>query len=478
MFTTAAHLEDPVMPPNSPRISARELDLISRWIEAGLPEKSGIIEVAKMSAPDVSIGVSSQDARPTESDVRNAARPRSVLQPIPLTILDTHPTKPFAAIGGDRQLVLVDTTSGEFIDAFDLPAGDVTAVRFSQDGKLLLAAAGVAGQSGSVTAFDIETGEKQFEVGDENDSILSFDLSPDGTKIALGGPAKVVRILDVRSGEVLHSLRKHTDWVLTVRYSPDGLLLASGDRFGGLFVWEPVGGEQFHGLRGHSGPVHAVGWDEDNETLVSAGDDGTIRTWNMHHGEQTSHWDAGAGALLCLAIGSGNTIAGGRSGKISRWLGPDTLLSEVSLEHQVESLGISKPGNVLLVGDRRGILRGLDTGTLEQRWTTNLPTDSKAMQQVLTRLGSAETEYSEKLASTDMSADEELNSTVERFALLERSLAQSQAALRELDASMSAAIAALSDLQKARAAFAAEAARQAELLNTLKSEIREMSTLK
>ncbi|MDX1928181.1 MAG: c-type cytochrome domain-containing protein, partial [Pirellulaceae bacterium] len=41
LYTTLAHLEDPAMPPNSPQIPAREQDIIRRWIEGGLAERTG-----------------------------------------------------------------------------------------------------------------------------------------------------------------------------------------------------------------------------------------------------------------------------------------------------------------------------------------------------------------------------------------------------------------------------------------------------
>src|SRR5579871_5926796 len=39
LYTLAAHLEDPHMPPNAPRIPQREVDTIRRWIEGGMAEK-------------------------------------------------------------------------------------------------------------------------------------------------------------------------------------------------------------------------------------------------------------------------------------------------------------------------------------------------------------------------------------------------------------------------------------------------------
>ena len=64
-------------------------------------------------------------------------------------------------------------------------------------------------------------------VGEEYDTVLAADISPDQTKIALGGPDRLVKIYSTATGELLHKMKKHTDWVTAVAFSPNGELLAS-----------------------------------------------------------------------------------------------------------------------------------------------------------------------------------------------------------------------------------------------------------
>ncbi len=304
LYTTLAHLEDPAMPPNSPPIPAREQDIIRRWIEGGLAERTG---------PKVENAATLANASTTKEVVNGVAKKatealtaiRALPQAAPITALDTHPTLDLAAINGLQQAVLLKPSTGEWLSAIDIADGDVSDLRFSRDGKLLMVAAGQAAVSGTVTAFEVESGEQVWQVADETDSILTFDLSRDGHLLAVGGPSKTVRVYEVPSGRELHSLKKHTDWVLNVRFSPDGLLLASSDRFGGIFVWEPIQGTVFHGLKDHTGAAQTIAWDDDSETLISGGEDGKLRTWNLHHGELTSSWDAQVGAILGLVRGSG-----------------------------------------------------------------------------------------------------------------------------------------------------------------------------
>ncbi len=398
LYKSAAHLDDPVMPPNSPKIPGRELDLIRRWIEGGLAEKSGPRSEISVEIPsEISIASSDSEVKPTSSHASGLVAARAMLHSTAIAALDAHPKQNIVAVSGNQQAVLLDVATGKWLGAFDFPEGEVTALRFSRDGRLLVVAGGVAGLSGRVVAFDVATGKRMFQLADENDTILSVDLSPDGSMLALGGPAKVVRIFSVASGEVLHTLRKHTDWVLAVRFSPDGLLLASGDRFGGLFVWEPQRGAEFHTLRGHTGAINTIVWDQNSETLVSGGEDGRIRTWNMHHGELTSQWAAGVGAILSLDSNGTLVACGGRNKNTIVWNGPEQKLGEHLDNDQIERVAIAANGKSLVSADATGNIRLLDMQTAQERLSLSLPVDDTQIQVVFKRMEDARAEYARRL---------------------------------------------------------------------------------
>ncbi len=429
LYTTLAHLEDPVMPPNSPQIPAREQDIIRHWIEGGLAERTGpkaesdparekldsnkpptsasgsageSVKVAMNAATSGSEASSEVSSKPS-SKTAGLVSIRALPQAEALTALDAHPTLDLAAVKGLQQAVLFKPSTGELLNAINIPAGDVSDLRFSRDGKLLMVAAGQAAVSGTVTAFDVVTGQRVWQVADETDSILTFDLARDGHMLAVGGPSKTVRIYEVPSGRELHALKKHTDWVLSVRFSPDGLLLASSDRFGGIFVWEPIQGTVFHGLKDHVGAVHAITWDVDSETLISGGEDAKLRTWNLHHGELTSSWDAQVGAILDLVRGSGFIAAAGRSGNVKVWSNPETMVARCEVGEQAETLARTADGKHLIVGDSRGQISVMKSETLAPISAIELPKDAGAMQQLLVRLDKAEQRYTLELKSQALS---------------------------------------------------------------------------
>ncbi len=400
LYTSAAHLADPKMPPNSPKIPARELDLLRRWIDGGLVEK-----LEDKSAPSTTV----EDEHIAEtSSSANFVPVRKGLRPTAIVAMDAHPLNDLVAIAGNGQTVLMKASTGKIVGAIDFPEGDVTAIRFSKDGTTLVVGGGVPALTGKVIGFDVASGRKLFELADETDSILALDISPDGSRVAVGGPSKVVRIYRVSDGKVIHTLRKHTDWLLSVRFSPDGLLLASGDRFGGLFVWNPETGEEFHALKGHTGPVSSVAWDVDSETLISAGDDGIIRTWNMHHSELTSHWNAGAGAVLSMARSSEVTYCGGRDRKLVAWQSPEIQIAVAEFADQIDQIVTLPASECVVASDASGAIQVLDANTLQVKHKIRLPTSPELMDAVLVRLDSAEQEFaareSERMESEQLAA--------------------------------------------------------------------------
>ncbi|HMP78705.1 MAG TPA: hypothetical protein PKD54_04595, partial [Pirellulaceae bacterium] len=173
---------------------------------------------------------------------------------------------------------------------------------------------------GKVVLWDIASGERVAEIGDELDTILSADISADHSLVALGGPQKVVRVFRVATGELLYERRKHTDWVTGVSFSPDGVLLASADRSGNVFVWEAHTGNEYLTLRGHSQMVKEIAWRWDSNLLATVSDDATIRWWELENGGQVKSLTAHAGGASWAVFNrEGLMLSGGRDRLVKLW---------------------------------------------------------------------------------------------------------------------------------------------------------------
>jgi hypothetical protein len=200
------------------------------------------------------------------------------------------------------------------------PEGVPHVLKFSHSGALLLAGGGHAAALGKVVVFDVKTGKRAFEVGDELDVVLAADLNNTHTQIALSGPGKLVRIYSTADGSLLRELTKHTDWVYAVEFSPDGVLLATADRGNGLIVWEAETGREYQNLTGHQAAITDVSWRADSNVLASASLDGSIRLWEMENGKQIKTWNAHPGGVEAIEFThDGRLLSTGRDKLAKAW---------------------------------------------------------------------------------------------------------------------------------------------------------------
>ena len=274
-----------------------------------------------------------------------------------MTALAVHPTKPLIAVPGRKQVLVFDGV--KLLGALSFPEGEVHVLKFCRDGKVLLVGGGVGGQSGKVVGFDVVTWKRTFTVGDEADTVLAADLSPDRTKVVLGGPGRVVKVLSVPDSQPVHSFRKPTDWVTATAFSPEGLLVAAGDRFGGLFVWEAKSGKEFLTIRGHTGAITGLAWQADSNALASASVDGTVRVWDLHSGSELHKWDAHKGGVSDVCFHPTGVIAtGGRDGQVKIWDGAGKLVADIGpAGDHVQRVGLMADGKTVVAGDWSGAVR-------------------------------------------------------------------------------------------------------------------------
>ena len=330
LYTLAAHKAKPEMPPKVAKISDPAIETIRLWIEQGGRENSGSKVVEK---PKIDIGLKSvgkgKPAGPPPMPIAGklkldpltkARRPGAVLA------MASSPWAPLVAVGGQKQIILYHADTGDLLGVLPFDQGQINSLKFSRNGKLLLAAGGRGGASGKAVLYSVETGDKVTEVGIESDALLSADISADQSLIAVGSPSKLIRIYNTADGTVAREIKKHTDWVTSVEFSPDGVLLATGDRNGGGFVWEANTGREFHTLRGHTGMITGLSWRDDSNILASSSEDGTIKLWEMENGGNIKNWAAHPGGAAAVHFGHDGRLASTGRDKIAKvWDGNGAL---------------------------------------------------------------------------------------------------------------------------------------------------------
>ncbi len=321
LYALVTHEDEPVMPPESPKIPDPMIETIRKWIDGGVLENSGSkAKVTKKKTFDLALSAPSTE-RPAVMPLpgRLSLQPHS--QPAgstAVTALATSPWAPLIAVGGHKEVLLYNTQTLELVGALAFPEGIPRVLRFSRNGGLLLAGGGVGGAKGRVVVWNIRSGQRIIEIGSELDEVLAADISSDQTLIALGGPQRVVRIYSTETGALMHEIRKHTDWVTALEFSPDSVLLATGDRNGGLFVWEGWTGREYLTLKGHTAGITRVSWRSDSNILASSSEDTTIKLWEMENGGQVKSWGAHGGGASSVEFTRDGRLFSSRRDKLAK----------------------------------------------------------------------------------------------------------------------------------------------------------------
>ncbi len=362
MYMLMTHQDTPIMPPGeNNKLPADQLQLIAKWIDAGALENQG--SKARISKPKFDMAVTgSATTRPEVVP----AWPRLVLEtqlktdrPTAVPTMATNPWSPVTAIAGQKQILLFNNTNQQLVGILPFPEGQATVLKFSRNGSLLMAAGGTHGAGGKVYVWNVATGQRVIQVGDEIDNILAADLSANHQMIALGGPQKMIRVYSTADGALLYEIKKHTDWVTALEFSPDNVLLATGDRNGGLHVWEAETGTEYLTLKAHNQMISDVSWRLDSNVLASASQDTTIRLWEMENGGQIKNWGAhGSGVTSLEFTRDGFLVSSGRDKNAKLWKSDGQQVSNYgAMPDETLAVTFCNETNKIVCSDWTGIVR-------------------------------------------------------------------------------------------------------------------------
>ncbi len=503
LYLVVAHLAEPKMPPQQPKLPDETLTLIRKWIEGGSLENSGSKAKPKKNVAVAKVEVSNQ--RPAGAPPMPENLP---LDPIivanranGVTALAANPWSPLIAVAGHKQVILYDNRTREVAGVLPFPEGVAHILKFSRNGQWLMAGGGRGSHSGKVVLWDVKTGKRVAEVGSEYDIVLAADISPDHTQVALGGPKKIVRVYDTSTGELLYEKNKHTDWITALEFSPDGVLLATADRGNGLIVWEAFTGREFYVLTGHTGAITDVSWAPDSNILASCSEDTTIRLWEMQNGGQIKNWGAHGGGVSAVEFTRDSRIVStGRDNVGKIWdINGGAIRGFPGLGDVGTEVAFDSDNDFLIVGDLTGtvhVWNAKDAAVIGQISTNPPPLakqielaavslttaeavanqanvnlaglnkaigDRKAAADAAVKIAAEATSAVELATTTKSSADTDVVAKTQAFQTAETNMVNAQAGLTKATVDRDASNKTVSDLRdKAKVASDAVAAAEAE----------------
>lgn len=249
----------PEMPQDGEPLADAEVDVLRRWIDQGALEND----------------------RPEERAEDLVYRRAPVI-----TTLAFSPDRSTVAVGGGREVVLLDAATLDvrtrLLDVFDR----IEAVAYSADGALLAATGGTPGLNGKLAIWRASDHALLLEKTLTADVLRGVSWSPDGSLIAVGGADNVVRAIDTQSGEEVLYQGAHEDWVLDTVFSTDGSHLVSVGRDRSMKLIKVATQQFIDNITSITpgavkGGLMAIDRLPAEDTLLTGGEDGVPRIYKM-----------------------------------------------------------------------------------------------------------------------------------------------------------------------------------------------------
>ncbi len=196
----------PRMPLGEAALPDNEIALIKEWIRDG----------------------AKNDSLPETTELRTPV----YLQPPVITALRFSPDGSEIAVSGNGEVLIHSVDGKAPLRRLMGSAERILSLAYSVDGKLLIAGGGTPAQFGEVQVWDAKNGKLLRSARVTSDTVFGASLSPDGSKIAVGGTDNSVHMIETASGKELYKISNHENWVLATVFGIDSkrFVSASGDR--------------------------------------------------------------------------------------------------------------------------------------------------------------------------------------------------------------------------------------------------------
>lgn len=292
--------DDLRMPFHGEPLDAAAIDLVGRWIDAGLPFDG--------TAPDAAL----LDQIPPP---RHPPAPAVYSAPPPVTATAFAPSGELF-VGGWREVLVVDPRSGSVVRRIGDVPERVSRIVFDPSGERFAVAGGIPGRLGEVRLFTC-AGDLVRVLAPAVDVVHDVAWSPSGDRLAVAGCDASVRIFDASGAALPRTVPGHRDWVLAVAFSPDGTKLATGSRDRTAKVFDVASGSILASYGRHDAPVRGVLFDATGEEIVSAGDSRKHDRWKIADAAHLRDTNLG-GEVFQLARAGDFFVAPSAGGRV--WL--------------------------------------------------------------------------------------------------------------------------------------------------------------
>jgi RNA polymerase sigma factor (sigma-70 family) len=201
--------------------------------------------------------------------------------------------KILAAAEPAQTIRLWDTATGKERGHIQTNHAGGLALAFSRDGKTLVGAGRMAGNTGrqritAVKRWDVATGKplRPFPAGKGSPpEACAACFSVDGTRVALAGFDNSIHLFDLATGTEIGQWASPRGGISSLALSPRGKILAAAGGDNTIRLWQTAPARALRPLNGHQAHVFSLSFPPDGKTLASRSQDRTIRLWDAATGK-------------------------------------------------------------------------------------------------------------------------------------------------------------------------------------------------
>jgi len=236
-----------------------------------------------------------------------AASDRSGLRHLGALALSPNGKLIALSMADDARVKVWDVHHQQRVSACRIGSGDVLALAFSPDGKVLSAGS----NTGELMTFRTDGTIPARHVSAHQGRLLQLAYSPDGRQLATVGEAGDIKIWD-QDGNLVSTLGNASVGMancIVISPASDLVAVASANRV--ARVWQIATGEEIAVFAGHAKAVNGIAFSPDQRCLATVSDDGSIKLWDMTTRQELYTLDDGLGPLSVVVFSSTGLVTAG-----------------------------------------------------------------------------------------------------------------------------------------------------------------------